>query len=50
MNGEVVYVLAEGHEKTEPTRGRHLLPIGDMVEPSLLAEGRPTCSCLIAVA
>ena len=36
--------------KTEPTRGRHLLPIGDMVEPSVLAEGRTTCSCLIAVA
>ena len=38
VNGELVLCLAESQEKTEPTRGRHLLPIGGVVEPSLLVK------------
>ena len=41
--------LAESQEKTETTRGPHLLPISSMVQLSLLAKRRTTCSCLIAV-
>ena len=36
--------------KTEPTRGRHLLRIGGMVQPLWSANRRTMCSCLIAVA
>ena len=38
--------FAKSQEKTEPTRRRHVLPIGEVVQQMLLAKRRTTCSCL----